>query len=197
MRTPLLVVLASLSLVAPVAMACSSADSSSPSGESGDDGGDRDRDPDEEDSAADEDGGAGDAGRDSSHGDGSVNDAGADADAQEPDPACGDRATYDECSICCSEHHAAGYDKLDQTARKCACEGIGTLGGTAPCADECAAATCAAAPVEPTPGDDCDLCFRAAIRSGGACANKISAECQADSDCQAFLSCGQTYCLGK
>ncbi|WP_146645284.1 hypothetical protein [Labilithrix luteola] len=202
MRTPFVAVLASFALLLPIAMACSSSDASSTTEQSGDGGGTQDPDTtDEEDSSTSGDaaGTGKDAGRDVSQSDANANDAGADADAdaQEPDPACADRATYNECTVCCSEHHAQGYDTLDQTARNCACNGVGAPGGTAPCATACAKATCAATPVEPTPGDACDLCFRAAIRSGGACSTKINTTCKATPDCTAFLTCGQTYCTGK
>jgi hypothetical protein len=109
------------------------------------------------------------------------------------DTACAAETTLQACGTCCATNHKTGYTTFITAVVACACSGTGADGG-APCATECGATLCAATPKNPDAA--CNTCLQASIGTGGACQEKLTTDCSADTDCVAQQKCLQP-CKGK
>lgn len=113
----------------------------------------------------------------------------------DPDKACGAEATLSGCGSCCVTNHQAGAKVIQDSVMACACKGTGADGGIGACVAECATTFCKNPPAQPDA--TCNTCLQSSIAKGGACADKVAADCQASTDCLAEQKCIGTQCNGK
>jgi hypothetical protein len=130
---------------------------------------------------------------------GGSTDSGSGTDSGGGDQACAAMATAKACEQCCAGNHTTGATTLTKTVIACSCNGVGETGdagadggdgGSGPCASACAATLCATTPQQPDTA--CQTCSQASVSAGGACANYLSTQCQADTDCVAEQTCFQS-----
>jgi hypothetical protein len=89
-------------------------------------------------------------------------------------PATGCSGVPQTCISCCSTNYSAGYMKLVGLEATCAC----TKGST--CLAACSVSLCAGAT---TPDSACATCL------GQSCSTMVLQQCQADTDCAAYIGC--------
>jgi hypothetical protein len=111
-----------------------------------------------------------------------------------PDLACKNEKTLQECGQCCVTNHPKGYQVFQDSIIGCACKGMGADGGVGPCATDCAQTACKNPPAQLDQA--CSTCLQTAVSQGGACQEALSTACTAEPDCIAEQKC-VAPCQGK
>jgi hypothetical protein len=87
-----------------------------------------------------------------------------------------------QCIDCCQTNHMTGIQNLVSYVQGCDC------GNGAPCDQQCASEYCLNGGFQ-MQGDACSTCIDNSMGMGGQCLTPVSSQCQADQDCNAYLTC--------
>jgi hypothetical protein len=105
-----------------------------------------------------------------------------------PTGECAETGTMEECSVCCSDHHAAAFEAFSEDLRSCLCQS--DVCGSA-CASACANHEVAA-------NDACVSCVEEDQQYGvGSCTAMANERCRDSDDCAAMIACMSNGCRGK
>jgi len=101
---------------------------------------------------------------------------------------CADKATFEQCAICCEEKNPKGADHYYGALDNCLCVTPG------PCKTACAATICNANPK--APDQACITCLES--QAADACYETAGKSCEGNADCQQLLKCdGESQCSKK